>query len=245
MTDHTVTSFDEDLRSLTRKVLEMGGYAESIVAQGVSALMKGDKGQADSTVAQDLVLDALHHELEETAVLVIARRQPMAQDLREVIGALRMASDIERIGDMGKNIAKRTREIGDVSFPKKVLHGLDHLTRLALEQVKDVLDAYVQKDADKANDVLERDDEVDQVYNSLFRELLTYMMEDPRNITFCTHLLFCAKNVERIGDHTTNVAETIHYLVTGQPITAERPKMDRTAYETGIGPAPADGGSAS
>lgn len=216
MADHTVTAFDEDLRSITRKVTEMGGYAESIVAQGVAALMRGDKGQADAIIAQDLVLDTLHHELEEHAILLIARRQPMAQDLREVIGALRMAGDIERIGDMGKNIAKRTREIGDVNFPKKVLHGLDHLTRLALEQVKDVLDAYVQKDAVKAREVLDRDDEVDQVYTSLFRELLTYMMEDPRNITFCTHLLFCAKNIERIGDHATNIAETIVYIVTGK-----------------------------
>lgn len=216
MTDHTVAAFDDDLRTVLRKVTEMGGYAESIVAQGVASLMKGDRELADATIAQDVVLDTLHHELEELAVVLIARRQPMAGDLREVVGSLRMATDIERIGDMGKNIAKRAKEIGDVVFPKKVLHGLDHLTKLALEQVKDVLDAYVHKDADKAQDVLGRDDEVDQVYNSVFRELLTYMMEDPRNITFCTHLLFCAKNIERIGDHATNIAETVVYVVTGK-----------------------------
>ena len=216
MTDHTVASFDDDLRLITRKVTEMGGHAESIVSQSVSALIKGDRELADSIVAQDVVLDALHHELDELVVTLIAKRQPMAVDLREVIGALRMGGDIERIGDMGKNIAKRTKEIGDVVFPKKVLHGLEHLTSLALEQLKDVLDAYLQKDVAKAREVLLRDDEVDQIYNSVFRELLTYMMEDPRNITFCTHLLFCAKNIERIGDHATNIAETIEYVVTGK-----------------------------
>ena len=226
MTDHTVTAYDDELRGITRHVTEMGGYAESIVTQAVAALLKGDKAQADSIIAQDVILDTLHHELEEDVVRIIARRQPMATDLRDVIGALRMASDIERIGDMGKNIAKRAKEIGDITFPKKVLHGLDHLTSLAMEQVKDVLDAYVQKDVVKARDVLDRDDEVDQVYTSLFRELLTYMMEDPRNITFCTHLLFCAKNIERIGDHSTNIAETIEFMVTGKSAVSKHGTRD-------------------
>jgi phosphate transport system protein len=216
MTDHTVTAFDDDLRLITRKVTEMGGYAESIVAQAVHALMRGDKTMADSIIAQDLVLDTLQHELDEHAFVVIARRQPMALDLREIIGALRMAGDLERIGDMGKSIAKRTKEVADIAFPKKVFHGLEHLNQLALEQLKNVLDAYVHKDVEKAREVIARDDEIDQVYTSLFRELLTYMMEDPRNITFCTHLLFCAKNIERIGDHATNLAETIEYIITGK-----------------------------
>jgi phosphate transport system protein len=216
MTEHTVRAYDDELRQLSRKVTEMGGHAESIVAQAVSALMRGDKSAADAIIAQDLILDNLQHELDERAFVVIAKRQPMAVDLREIIGALRMAGDLERIGDMGKSIAKRTKEVAEVTFPKKVLHGLDHLNRLALEQLKNVLDAYVHKDVEKAREVISRDDEIDQVYTSLFRELLTYMMEDPRNITLCTHLLFCAKNIERIGDHATNLAETIEYIITGK-----------------------------
>jgi phosphate transport system protein len=216
MTDHTVSAFDDELRLIARKVTEMGGYAESIVAQSVAALMRGDRSMADAIIAQDLILDGLQYELDDQAVVVIAKRQPMAVDLREIIGALRMAGDLERVGDMGKNIARRTKEIADMTFPKKVLHGLEHLNALALEQLKNVLDSYVHKDVEKAREVISRDDEIDQVYTSLFRELLTYMMEDPRNITFCTHLLFVAKNIERIGDHCTNIAETVEYIVTGK-----------------------------
>jgi len=148
-------------------------------------------------------------------VLLIAKRQPMAQDLREAIGALRMATDLERIGDLGKNIARRSFQIEDNLPTKKLLRGIEHLTTVSLEQLKDALDAYAAKDVTKAFAVWERDDEIDALYTSLFRELLTYMMEDPRNITYCTHLLFCAKNMERIGDHITNLAETVNYIVEG------------------------------
>lgn len=218
MTEHTVTAFDDDLKSITSKINEMGGYAESMVEQAVQALVRGDLVLAGSVVADDVALDNLQYKLDELVVLTIARRQPMALDLREVVGALRMASDLERVGDMGKNIAKRTKEVTDFAHPKQVLRGLEHLTSLALEQLRNVLDAYVNKDVDKAREVLARDDEIDQVYTSLFRELLTYMMEDPRNISFCTHLLFCAKNIERVGDHATNIAETILYIVTGEAV---------------------------
>lgn len=216
MTEHTVTAFDDDLKYLRSKITEMGGHAESMIAQSVSALLKNDTDRAQAVVEQDLALDNLQYELDERVVLVIARRQPMALDLREVVGALRMASDLERIGDMGKNIAKRTGEVAEYIRPATVVRGLDHLTSLALGQLRNVLDAYVNQDTVKAREVLAHDDEVDQVYTSLFRELLTYMMEDPRNISFCTHLLFCAKNIERVGDHATNIAETVLYIVTGE-----------------------------
>ncbi|MEC9344503.1 MAG: phosphate signaling complex protein PhoU, partial [Pseudomonadota bacterium] len=215
MSEHTVTAFDDDLKFITRKVVEMGGHAESMIARSIAALVKGDKALAEAIVAEDLVLDSLQHEMDERAVIVLAKRQPMAADLREIIGAMRMGSDLERIGDMGKNIARRTKEIDDIVHSRKVVRGLEHLTNLTLEQLKEVLDAYVNKDAKKAAEVCARDSEIDQIYTSLFRELLTYMIEDPRNITFCTHLLFCAKNVERIGDHATNIAETVIYMVTG------------------------------
>ncbi|MCB1464986.1 MAG: phosphate signaling complex protein PhoU [Nitratireductor sp.] len=216
MMEHTVTAFDDDLKFITRKVVEMGGHAESMIARAIAALVKGDKALAESIVAEDLVLDSLQHELDERIILILAKRQPVAADLREIIGAMRMGNDLERIGDMGKNIARRTKEIDDVVHPRAVVHGLEHLTSLTLEQLKEVLDAYVNKDVAKAREVCDRDDEIDQIYTSLFRELLTYMMEDPRNITFCTHLLFCAKNIERIGDHATNIAETVIYMVTGK-----------------------------
>mgnify|MGYP001811710799 CR=1 FL=1 len=218
MQEHTVTAFDDDLKQVTAKVVEMGGHAESIIAQSVNALLKGDVSQAQSVIAEDLALDNLHYELDERVVVVIAKRQPMALDLRDLIGALRMAGDLERIGDMGKNIARRTTEVAEFIHPKPVVRGIEHLSALTLEQLKNVLDAYVNKDTAKAREVLARDDEIDQVYTSLFRELLTYMMEDPRNISFCTHLLFCAKNIERVGDHATNIAETVLYIVTGESV---------------------------
>ncbi len=216
MSEHTVTAFDEDLRAITGKVIEMGGHAEAIVSRAVKALLKGDRVMAQAVIADDIILDNLQFELDERAILVIAKRQPMASDLREVIGAMRIAADLERIGDLGKNIAKRAGLINDQISSRKLAGGLQHLTTLALGQVKDVLDALVARDAEKAQQVLDKDDEIDSLYTSLFRELLTYMMEDPRNITICTHLLFCAKNMERIGDHATNIAETVGYMVTGR-----------------------------
>jgi phosphate transport system protein len=167
-------------------------------------------------IEADRKIDDMHRQIEEQAVLVIARRQPMAQDLRETIAAIRISSDIERIGDLAKNIARRTIAIGSQSFSNHLRVGVEHLAELGLRQVKKVLDAYATRDVAKAEEVCAKDDEIDSVYNSLFRQLLTYMMEDPRNISMCTHLLFCAKNIERIGDHATNIAETVHYLITGE-----------------------------
>ena len=212
---HIVTSFEDELQGLARSIAEMGGRAEQLVERSISALLRSNLDLAHEAIEADHKIDDMHRRIEEHAILVIARRQPMAQDLRETIAAIRIASDLERIGDLGKNIARRSLAIGGQTFSNNVRVGVDHLAELALRQVKKVLDAYATRDLAKAQEVCARDDEIDGIYNSLFRQLLTYMMEDPRSISMCTHLLFCAKNIERIGDHATNIAETIHYLITG------------------------------
>ena len=217
MSDHIVSAYDKDLKGLARSIAEMGGLAEHLIDQAIVALMRSDSDLAQEVIAGDRQVDRLHRDIEERAILVIARRQPMAQDLRETIAAIRIASDLERAADLGKNIAKRTIAIADQTFSQQLSVGVEHLAQLGLRQLKLVLDAYASRDDAKAREVWERDEEIDAVYTSLFRELLTYMMEDPRNIGMCTHLLFCAKNIERIGDHATNIAETVHYLVTGEP----------------------------
>src|SRR5262249_14403106 len=177
-------------------------------------------------------VDALQREIEEKAVLTIARRQPMAVDLRDIVGALRMSNDLERIGDLAKNIAKRVMSLDDDFHPAKLLRGVEHMGALVLGQLKQVLDAYAGHDLPKALAVWRGDQEVDAMCTSLFRELLTYMMEDPRNITFCIHLMFCAKNIERMGDHATNVAETVYYMIEGRALSDERPKGDTTGLRT-------------
>src|SRR6188768_2344680 len=232
MPEHTAKAFDVDLQELTRMVAEMGGLAERQIADAVDALARRDADRAQRTVAGDPSIDALQAEIEEKAVLTIARRQPMAVDLREIVGALRVSNDLERIGDLAKNIAKRVIALGAATYPSQVIRGVEHMADLVLGQVKQVLDAYARRDVPQAMEVWRGDEEIDAVNNSLFRELLTYMMEDPRNITFCTHLLFCAKNIERMGDHATNIAETVYYIVEGRALADERPKGDTTASTT-------------
>jgi phosphate transport system protein len=231
MSEHIVSSYDNDLEDLRRSISEMGGVAEKMMTDASSALVRRDTVLAQNVIVADKRLDMLQREIEERSVLLIARRQPLAIDLRETISAIRVSGDLERIGDLAKNIAKRVVAISDQAQPQKIVLGVQHMSDLAQEQLKDVLDAYGTRDTAAAHDVWERDGAIDALYNSLFRELLTYMMEDPRNISFCTHLLFCAKNVERIGDHTTNIAETIHYLVTSENLT-DRPKNDASNYAT-------------
>jgi phosphate transport system protein len=216
MSQHIVSSFEDDLNGLARSIAEMGGHAEQLVERSITALLRSDVNLAHHVIEADKRVDELHRQIEERAVLVIARRQPLAQDLRETIAALRISSDLERVADLGKNIAKRAVVIHNETFSQTVRIGVEHLAELGLRQVKKVLDAYATRDLAKAREVCERDEEIDAVYTSLFRQLLTYMMEDPRNISMCTHLLFCAKNIERIGDHATNIAETVHYLITGE-----------------------------
>jgi phosphate transport system protein len=232
MTDHTAKAFDTDLQDLTRLVSEMGGLAEKQIGDSIDALSKQDEALAVRVIAIDSKIDMIQREIEERAILTIAKRQPMAIDLRDVVGALRVANDLERIGDLAKNIAKRTPVIDRDIQLQKVMRGVEHMADLVLTQIKDVLDAYARRDVNKAMAVWRGDEEIDAVNNSLFRELLTYMMEDPRNITLCIHLLFCAKNIERMGDHATNIAETVYYMVEGRPLADERPKGDTTASAT-------------
>jgi phosphate transport system protein len=229
MIEHTIKAFDVDLQDLGRLVAEMGGLAEHQIGDAVDALKRRDATLAQRVIALDTRIDAMQRELEEKAILTIARRQPMAVDLREIVGALRISNDLERIGDLAKNISKRVIALNSEFQSQKILRGVEHMADLVLAQIKDVLDAYAKRDADKALAVWRGDEEVDAVNNSLFRELLTYMMEDPRNIGICAHLLFCAKNIERMGDHATNIAETVYYIVEGRALIDERPKGDRTS----------------
>ncbi|MBB3608208.1 phosphate signaling complex protein PhoU [Rhizobium sp. BK602] len=223
---HILSAYDEDLKFLTRRIAEMGGLAEQMVSDSVRALVHGDAALAQKVISDDVVLDHAEREVGDKAIVTIARRQPMAADLREIMGSIRIASDLERVGDLGKNTAKRVIAVQGHGVPRRLARGIEHLSELALSQLKEVLDVYTTRSPDKAVSIRERDEEIDAMYTSLFREMLTYMMEDPRNITTCTHLLFCAKNIERIGDHATNIAETIYYMATGAQPEGERPKDD-------------------
>jgi phosphate transport system protein len=225
MSDHTVSAYDDELMEIGRKITEMGGIAETMLTNAIQSLVKGDTELAQRVIATDPKLDALEREIEEKAVSTIARRQPMAIDLRALVSAIRIATDLERIGDLAKNVGKRVVAMDGQFAPQKIVGGVIHISDLALDRLHRVLDAYAHRDVDGAVSVWLEDQEIDQLYNSLFRELLTYMMEDPRNIGFCAHLLFSAKNIERIGDHATNIAETIKYLVTGETMTTDRPRV--------------------
>jgi phosphate transport system protein len=225
MSDHTVKAYDRDLETLGRRIAEMGGIAEKMLAEAMDALAAFDVALAQRVVLTDPRLDALQREIEESAILTIAKRQPLAIDLRECIAAIRISGDLERVGDLAKNIAKRTVKImGEARVPRAII-GLKSMHDIAALQLKDALDAYAQRDVERARAVWSNDVELDALEDSVFRDLLTFMMEDPRNISFCTHLLFCSKNLERIGDHTTNISETVVYLVTGESMPTERPKM--------------------
>jgi phosphate transport system protein len=230
MKEHIAKAFDLDLQELNRMVAEMGGLAEKEIADAVQALTRRDTDLARKVIAADAQIDALQRKLEEHAILTIARRQPMAVDLREVVSALRVSNEIERIGDLAKNIGKRVLDLNGEYPSLKLIRGVDHMGGLVLDQLKRVLDAYAARDVEGAMEVWKRDEEIDAMCVSLFRELLTYMMEEPRNITFCIHLLFSAKNIERMGDHATNIAETVHYMIKGEPIASERPKGDTTSF---------------
>lgn len=226
---HIVKSYEEELANLDNQIAKMGGLVERLVGDAIEALERRVPELAAAAINSDKPIDILEREIEEQVVGMIARRQPLGNDLRLVMTALRISSDLERTGDLGKNIAKRAYAVANEPHPKHLVRGLKHMGELAQEQLKEVLDAYSARDAEKAVRVWTRDEDIDAMYNSLFREFLTYMMEDPRNISLCTHLLFGAKNIERIGDHATNIAEGVYFLVNGKELPNERPKGDFTS----------------
>ena len=228
MGEHIVKSFSEQLETLSARLTQMGGLTESQLSSAMAAIARRDSALAEQTIKQDERVDALESEIEALAIRLLALRQPMANDLREIVSAIKISADLERIGDLSKNIAKRALVLNRAE-PMRIVQGLAGMGRQSLHQVVQVLDAYSERNVAKASAVRQGDDSIDEMYNSLFRELLTYMMEDPRTIGLCTHLLFVAKNLERIGDHATNIAETIVYLVEGRKVTDQRPKADITS----------------
>ncbi len=228
MTDHTVKAFTEKLEALAAAVAQMGGLAEAQLADAIDAIAKRDTARAESAVGGDKQIDELQQSIEDQALKLLALRQPMAVDLRETLAAIKIASELERIGDLAKNIAKRAIVLNREP-PIRLTQSLARMGRQALAQLKLVLDAFSDRDASGAEAVWRQDGEIDETYNSLFRELLTYMMEDPRTIGLCTHLLFVAKNIERTGDHATNIAEVVYHMVSGGHLATERPKADTTS----------------
>ncbi len=230
MADHTVKAFTEELDAITQEVARMGGLAEVATNEALNAVARRDSDLAQNVIARDPKIDAAQRDIERRAVKLFALRQPMASDLRVVLTAWRAASELERVGDLAKNIAKRALILNQ-SEPIQLTRSVDRMGRIAAEHLKRVLDAYAAQDLKAAIAVWQSDDNIDAHYNSLFRELLTYMIEDPRTITSCTHLLFIAKNIERIGDHSTNIAEHLHYLITGEEIATQRPRAEEEAGE--------------
>lgn len=224
MNQHTVKAYGDELNQLTAEVARMGGLAEAQVADAVDSVARRDVALARAVVDRDGRLDAMHRDIERKAIRLIALRQPVASDLRRTLAAMKLAVDLERTGDLAKNIAKRGLILAEGEPMPPLTRSIERMGKLVSMRLRDVLDSYAAAEIDRAVAVWNTDDEVDEHYNALFRELLTYMMGDPRTITAGTHLLFMAKNLERIGDHATNIAETIYYEITGQEFTGERPR---------------------
>jgi phosphate transport system protein len=228
LAEHTTKAFDCDLQDLARMIAEMGGLAERQIVEAIEALTKRNTERAGRVIAADAAIDSLQRSIEQRAVETIARRQPMAIDLREVVGVLRISNELERIGDLAKNIGKRVIALDGGDISRRSMRGVRHMASLALAQLQDVLDSYARRDPTKAAAVRARDEEVDRMYTSMFRELITYMFEDPGTITAGIHLLFCTKNIERMGDHTINIAETVQYMIDGYtPATEPYAAADR------------------
>jgi phosphate transport system protein len=222
MADHISKAYDKDLEALERGISQLGGVAEKMVIDAMHALARADAGLANRVIATDAWMDSLQREIEERAILTISKREPAAVDLREIIGVIRVAGDLERVGDLAKNIAGRSLKIGGESRLPGAIVGLRRMRDVATELMKDTLDAYAQRDGDLARAVWRRQAELEELEESVFRDLLTYMMEDAGNIPFCTHLLFCSKNLGQIGEHAANIAETVHFIVAASTLAAER-----------------------
>ena len=224
--EHTVRAYDEDLDAITAELARMGGLAEAAVADSVRAIARRDVALAETVIGRDAKLDGLEMEIERKAVRLIALRQPVADDLRRTVAAMKVASNLERCGDLAKNIAKRAMVLAESEPATSLTGSIERMGELVATRLKDVLDALSSRDVEGAISVWTHDHEIDEHYDAIFRELLTYMMGDPRTIGACAHLLFVAKNLERIGDHATNIAEILHYEITGVELTDERPKSD-------------------
>jgi phosphate transport system protein len=227
---HISSAFDRDLETLQALIMKMGGLVEASIQQAVRAFLDRDEDLAQEVRRTDKKIDALENEVNEEAVRIIALRSPMATDLRTVLSVMKISANLERCGDYTKNLAKRTTVLATLTPIEEAAPAIRRMSRDVEKMLKDALDAFAQRDADLAAQVIDRDEEVDQMYNAVFRELLTHMMEDPRNITACMHLHFIAKNMERMGDHVTSIAEQVVYVVTGQFPGERRPKSDETPY---------------
>ncbi len=226
MNTHTVKAYGDELNQLTAEVTRMGGLAEAQIADSVESVARRDVALAQAVIERDARLDAMQTDIEKRAIRLIALRQPVAADLRRTVSALKISLSLERTGDLAKNISKRALVLAEGEPMTPLTRSIERMGKLVAGRMKDVLDAYTASELDRAMDVWAHDDEVDEHYNSIFRELLTYMMGDPRTIGSCTHLLFMAKNLERIGDHATNLAEIIHYEITGEEVSGERPRWE-------------------
>jgi phosphate transport system protein len=233
---HIASAFDRDLETIQAQIMKMGGLVEEAILQAATSLETRDEELAERVRAADSAIDALEEHLHEEAARIIALRQPTAVDLRLILSVMKVSSNLERIGDYAKNMAKRTTVLANMQQINGSASSIRRMAKEVERMLKDVLDAYIQRDADLAREVMLRDTDVDQMYNALFREFLTFMMEDPRNITACMHLHFIAKNTERMGDHVTNIAEQVIYLVTGETPDEKRPKDDKTSSDATIAP---------
>jgi phosphate transport system protein len=230
MSAHTRTVFDADLQDLVRMVAEMGGLAERQIVQAFDALAQRNTELARKVIERDTTLDIFQTTIEEKGINIIAQRQPLANDLREIVSALHISNDLERIGDLAKNISKRAIAIGSEILPKSLISGLEHMTRMVLGQFKMALDSYAGRDVSETLAVWNGDLQIDALNNALFHETLVHMGEDPHNILSSTQILFCIKNLERVGDHATNIAETVHYIISGHAPASERPKGNTTSF---------------